>query len=157
MAAASSRERRVRVLAIASGGGHWVQLLRIVPALEGADIAFATVRADYRQDRPGDRLYVIEDATRWDRWPLIRCAFQILWILLRERPDVIITTGAAPGGLAVLLGRLFRIRSLWLDSIANVEAFSMTGRYASRFATLSLTQWSHLAEPNGPEHAGAVL
>ncbi len=40
-------ERRVRVLAVASGGGHWVQLLRLRPAWEGCDVAYATVHREF--------------------------------------------------------------------------------------------------------------
>lgn len=153
----AARGHRPKVLAISSGGGHWVQLCRVAEAFEGADVVFATVKPEYREDRPGDRVYVVSDATRWDRLRLVLCALQIVRILWIERPSVVVTTGAAPGGLAIVLARLVRARTLWLDSIANVEELSMTGRRASRLATVCLTQWSHLAEPDGPEYAGAVF
>ena len=38
-----SNSPRRRVLAVASGGGHWVQLMRLRPAFEGTDIHYATV------------------------------------------------------------------------------------------------------------------
>ena len=39
-----------RILAVSSGGGHWIELLRIRPAFEGADVAFVTVQRNYRPD-----------------------------------------------------------------------------------------------------------
>ncbi len=145
------------MLAIASGGGHWVQLRRVVPAFEGAEVVFATVDAAYFSDLPGARHHVVTDATRWSRLSLAKLLLQVLWLLLRERPDVIFTTGALPGGFAVILGRLLGMRTIWLDSIANVDEMSMTGRKVRRFASLWLTQWPHLAREGGPEYAGAVL
>lgn len=157
MSAQRGEASAIRVLAISSGGGHWVQLGRVLPAFEGAEIVLATVSAVYRDDYPCRRFHVVPDATRWDRLKLIACALRVAWLLLRERPHVVFTTGAAPGGLAILLGRLSGARTIWLDSIANVESLSMTGLRARRWADLWLTQWPHLAGPDGPRYLGAVL
>jgi UDP-N-acetylglucosamine:LPS N-acetylglucosamine transferase len=146
-----------RVLAVSSGGGHWVQLLRLKPALQDCDIAFATVSWQYRTEVPGHRFYVVRDATRWNKLALVLQALQIILILIRERPDVIISTGAAPGYFAMRLGKLLGGRTVWIDSIANVEQLSMTGQLVGRYADLWLTQWMHLAKPGGPYFMGAVL
>lgn len=146
-----------RVMAVASGGGHWVQLLRLRPALREHDVTFVTVREQYRADLdPGDRLVVVEDATRWDKLKMVKLALQLLWAILRHRPQVIISTGAAPGVLALQLGKLVRARGIWVDSIANCEEVSMSGRRAGRLADLWLTQWPHLATDDGPRYEGSV-
>ncbi len=147
----------MRVLAIASGGGHWVQLLRLRPTLDAHDAAFATVRADYAVDVAGRRFYTVPDATRWSRLALLRCALAVAWVVLRERPDVVISTGAAPGYFALRLGRWIGARTVWIDSIANVEQISRAGELARPHADLWLTQWPHLAREGGPRFAGAVL
>ncbi len=43
-------DKTPKVLAISSGGGHWVQLLRLRPAFAGCDVTYATVRDGYRAD-----------------------------------------------------------------------------------------------------------
>ena len=149
--------RREKVLAVASGGGHWIQLLRLRPALAGEDIVYVTVREDYRADVGTARFHVVNDATRWSRLRLARLALGMIWILLRERPDIVITTGAAPGYLAVVLGKLLGARTCWIDSLANVEELSFCGRKIGRWADLWLTQWPHLTGPGGPTCEGAVL
>ena len=146
-----------RVLAIASGGGHWVQLQRLRPAFTDQDVAFATVSAMYRGDVGDARFYVVPDATAWDRRELIKLAFAVLSVLLRERPRVVISTGAAPGFFAVVLGKMLGARTIWIDSMANVEEISRSARLVRRFADLWLTQWPHLAREDGPEYRGAVL
>jgi glycosyltransferase involved in cell wall biosynthesis len=148
---------KTHVLAVASGGGHWVQLLRLRPAFEGCRVTYVTVRPDYQTDVPGQRLLVIDDATAWDKLALARAALQVLWILLRERPDVVISTGAAPGYLALRIGKMLGARTVWLDSIANVEILSRAGRLAGPIADLWLTQWPHLASEEGPHCAGSVF
>lgn len=156
--AARNPSPRPRIMAVSSGGGHWVELLRVRPAFEGCDVAYVTVNREYRRDVPNARFHLVNDATRWSKLAALWQAFRILVILMRERPDVIITTGAAPGYFALRMGKWFGARTIWLDSIANVEELSMSGQMSSRFADLWLTQWPHLAGKEGrPEFAGAVL
>jgi len=151
---------RRRVLAVASGGGHWVQLLRLTPAFDGCDLAFVTVHPASRSELPSPnaRFHVVNDATRWDKLGLVRMIFRLMRIVLRERPDIVISTGAAPGYFAVVLGKMLcGARTIWVDSIANVECLSLSGQKVGRWADLWLTQWPHLAQPGGPHYAGAVL
>lgn len=150
--------RPMTVLLVASGGGHWVQLTRLAPAFAGFDLAFVTVQADYAGQVPaGARFHVVRDATRWDRWGLLVLAWQLLRIVWRERPQLVVTTGAAPGFIALAIARRLGARTIWIDSIANVERLSLSGERAGRVADVWLTQWESLARPDGPDCRGSVL
>ena len=135
----------IRVLAIASGGGHWVQLLRLRPAWDGCAVTYATVHADSAVDVAPARLLTFTDASRKDWWRLGVVAAQMAGIVLRVRPHVVVTTGAAPPLFALLFARAIGARTLWVDSIANGEVLSSSGRLARRVATQRITQWPDLA------------
>lgn len=149
--------KKKKILAISSGGGHWVQLLRLRPAFEGADVVFATVREGYRKDVGDAPFRLISDGNRWNKFKLLKSAAGILLLLLRERPDIVISTGAAPGYFGVRIGKLLGARVIWVDSVANAEELSMSGKKAGRFVDLWLTQWQHLAREKGPQWMGSVL
>ena len=151
------KSTKPKVLAISSGGGHWVQLLRLRPAFEGASLIFATVHEGYRADVPGCEFRLIQDGNRSQKIALLKSAFSILFLLLVEKPDVVVSTGAAPGYFAIRFGRLLRMKTIWIDSIANAEELSMSGRKAGHCADLWLTQWPHLATAGGPRYLGNVL
>jgi UDP-N-acetylglucosamine:LPS N-acetylglucosamine transferase len=146
-----------RILAVASGGGHWIQLMRMVPAFVGQDVAFATTLASCRSQVSGARFYLVRDASRWNKFALLLMAMKVFWILVRERPRVVISTGAALGYFALRMGKLFGARTIWVDSIANAQKLSMSGQSIGKHADLWLTQWPHLARPEGPHFCGAVL
>jgi UDP-N-acetylglucosamine:LPS N-acetylglucosamine transferase len=148
---------RQKVLAVASGGGHWVQLQRMVQAFAGHDIAFITTLPSYRNDVGSARFYVVKDANRWNKLGLLKMLFQVARVVLRERPDVVISTGAAPGYFTLRIAKLLGARTAWVDSIANVDRLSMCGERVGRYADLWLTQWPHLAQPDGPHFQGSVL
>jgi len=149
--------KRCQVLAVSSGGGHWVELMRLRPAFEGLDVAYATVRECDRKDVGDAPFFTFGDVTRWNKVKWILTAAQILWILVRVRPRVILSTGALPGYMTLVLGRLVGARCIWLDSIANVDELSLSGQRAGRIADLWLTQWPHLTTESGPSFKGSVL
>lgn len=148
---------RPKVLAVSSGGGHWVQLMRIKHAFEGCNVSYVTVHESYSAQVPDHDFHVVNDANRWSKIALMKTAAQLGSIVWKERPDIVVSTGAAPGYLALRLGRLFGARTVWLDSIANVEQLSMSGVWVGHSADLWLTQWPHLARPEGPHYVGSVL
>lgn len=146
-----------RILAIASAGGHWQQLMRLRPAFQGQHPIYVTTNAAYSVDVPGSELIVVTDANRNEPLNLIRSAFGMLVRVLKTRPNVVISTGAAPGLFGILFGRLVGARTIWIDSIANAEKLSMSGRIASRFAHITLTQWPHLRGGDAPRYEGSIL
>ena len=156
-AASGPVPRRRKILAVASSGGHWTQLLRLRPAFAGHDVLFATTQADSRGEVAGYRFRRLPDANRNSRWRLLALILATLVVVLRERPDVVISTGAAPGYFAIRFARYLGARTLWLESIANAEEFSLSTRLVRPYADLMLTQWPHMAQPNGPFYRGSVL
>lgn len=149
--------RPVKVLAVASGGGHWVQLLRLRTAWDGCDVAYATVHPDAAAQVPGARFFSFKDVSRKNKAGFAIVALQLFLAVATVRPDVIVTTGLAPALLAILFGRLFGARTLWIDSIANSEVMSSSGLRARRLAHQCVTQWPELARDPVPQYWGAVL
>jgi UDP-N-acetylglucosamine:LPS N-acetylglucosamine transferase len=147
-----------KVMAVASGGGHWVELRRIMPAFDGAEVVYVSTEPVADADLAPARYYAVQNVTRRNRLAFASIVRQIFGILRRERPDVVVTTGAAPGLVALVLAKLVcRSRTVWIDTIANAEKMTLSGRLARPLADAWLVQWPHLARPGGPEFWGAVL
>lgn len=145
-----------RVLAIASGGGHFIQLMRLAPAWEGQQVSIATVDPSSRALAGDVPFFTFRDVSRADWWNIPAVTLDIARILMAVRPQVIITTGALPGLIACTLARPFGVKSLWVDSIANSEVLSGSGGLAGRVCSQVVTQWPHLATDE-VEHWGSVL
>lgn len=148
---------RVRVLAAASGGGHWEQLMLLRPTLAQYDIRFATTEPAIAAQHGVEAVESLPDCNQNKPLQSALCAFKALWIVLKHRPQVVLSTGAAPGFFCILAGRLTGARTLWIDSVANGEELSMCGKLAKRFAHECWTQWEHLAGGERPRYFGAVL
>jgi UDP-N-acetylglucosamine:LPS N-acetylglucosamine transferase len=151
------KEKKTRILAVSSGGGHWIQLLRLRPAFADTDVTFASVGESRAADVEPAPYRTIPDANRAQKIKLLWLLLRLSWLVARVRPDVVISTGAAPGYFAVRIGRMMGARTLFLDSIANAEELSLSANLAKRHCDLVLTQWPHLADHDGPGYRGSVL
>lgn len=155
-----TQAKQPKLLAISSPGGHWIQLTRLCAGLSARyQISYAMpdklfkAAGGFQQQK----LYPIMDVSADDRLRLIPCSLQILYILLKERPDAVLSTGAAPGAIAIWIASLLGIRTIWVDSIANVKQISRAGRLAKKRADVFLTQWEHLSNGKDILFKGAVL
>jgi UDP-N-acetylglucosamine:LPS N-acetylglucosamine transferase len=146
-----------KVMAVASIGGHWIQLLRIArPMEEHYEMVYVSTHPKCATMVEGQKYCLTTDFSRSDAWKLIPSFFKTLKTIQQEKPDAIITTGAAPGLVFLLAGKLLGRKTIWIDSIANVEHPSASGRIASKFASCTYTQWKDLVSGK-IQYAGNVF
>jgi UDP-N-acetylglucosamine--N-acetylmuramyl-(pentapeptide) pyrophosphoryl-undecaprenol N-acetylglucosamine transferase len=134
-----------RLHIVASLGGHMALLEALEPAFEDLDSTWVTsagVRAEQLR-REGRRVEVIP---RLDRSSLsLSAVAAIVRLAVRERPEIVITSGA---GLAVpfcLAARVLGARILFAETMARVTSPSMSGRLISRFSDDVFVQWPEVA------------
>ncbi|PWR01976.1 UDP-N-acetylglucosamine--LPS N-acetylglucosamine transferase [Meridianimarinicoccus roseus] len=149
--------KRKKILAIASGGGHWQQLMSMRQAFDDQDVLFVTTLAGLPEQYDAHPSRIVPDCNRNEKIAMVRNGIAMVGVMLRFRPQVVISTGALPGVIALALGRAVGARTIWVDSVANSEEMSMSGKLARRFAHLWLSQWEHVASTCGAEYAGSVL
>jgi UDP-N-acetylglucosamine:LPS N-acetylglucosamine transferase len=104
------------------------------------------------------KTYVVGECNRNHPFEAVKIFFLGLSIMARDKPDVVVTTGSMPIAMICIAAKLFGKKVVWIDSIANTERFSVSGRLVYPFADLFLTQWPELAEKHRKaEYAGAIL
>ena len=148
------------VLFVASSGGHLVQLLRLEKLYINNKSVLLTTDINYTQNKNFINVIHINDVN--EKSNIIKLSitlFNSIIIILKYKPEIIITTGALPGLITLIVGKvLFRKKTIWIDSIANATEISKSGKYAKKFSDLWLTQWKHLAnDNNGLRYLGSVL
>ncbi len=142
--------KTLKICLAASGGGHVRQLLDTNPAWKDCDHFFVTeetalgksVAADHRthfvahvawgQARLGTPFRMIANG-------LANC-WQALKIVLRERPDVVVTTGAGSMAFMALWARLSGANIVLIDSYARFDGPSLFARLAGPLAHVRIAQ-----------------
>lgn len=125
-----------------SSGGHLMQLYQLRPWWEKHERVWITF------DTPDASSLLADEATTWAHHPTTRNVPNLLrnmrlaWRLLqRERPDVVVSSGAAVAFPFFLLARVLGIRTVYVEVYDRIELPTMTGRLCYPITSLFLLQW----------------
>ena len=136
-----------KILAIASPGGHWIQLNKICNPLDNRfNILYVTPNSQFISNKNNRIIKNIIDASADSKLNVLILALQLIILFVKERPKFIISTGAAPGAIAFLIAKYLPIKTIWIDSIANVKQLSRSGKIVRNSADVILTQWESLSD-----------
>ena len=148
-----------RVCLAASAGGHLSQLLKLAESWNGYDtFCVTTTKVVVEQLQKYGNVYIVGESNREHLLRVIVVLLRCARIVFRERPDVVISTGAAVGCITCFLAKLLGAKIVWLDSITNVDHISLSGRMVRYIADVFLVQWPELAKKySNVEYLGAVI
>lgn len=81
---------------------------------------------------------------------------QTLLIFLKEKPDVVISTGALSTVPMCLLAKFFRKKVIFIESFSKINSPTITGKLMYRYADLFLVQWEEMKKfyPNATYGGG---
>lgn len=148
----------LKICLAASAGGHLSQLLKLAESWKRYETFYITTAEVMRQKlRQHGKVYVVGECNHRHPWQVARVFVRCLRIVFIERPDIVISTGAAAGCIACFLAKLFKAKVIWVDSITNVKKISLSGRMVHYIASLFFVQWPHLVQKHKDvEYVGEV-
>lgn len=155
----AERNGELRICLAASAGGHISQLLKLSGSWNGhKTFCVTTVKVVEEKIRKYGNVYFVGECNRQHPLRVIATLVRCLKAVIREKPDVVISTGAAAGCIMCYLGKLFGAKIIWVDSITNIRRVSLSGRLVRPVADLFLVQWPQLAEKRrNIEYSGALI
>ncbi len=146
----------MRVCIASSAGGHLTEVLQLRKAYEKFPHFYIIVKRDDSAWLEKKRkVYYVEDVRR-SAAAFSKNLFRSLEILKREKPDILISTGAGGALPAILAAKLLGVKIIFIESLARVSALSLTGKFVYPFANLFLVQWPQLAKGKA-KFWGAVI
>lgn len=130
----------------ASAGGHISQLLKLSDAWQESNVFFVTttevLRSKLQKRAPS---YFVGESNRNNARKAFGVLYKCIKIILKEKPTIVISTGALHGCLLCILAKVIcNAKIIWIDSITNVDKPSLSGRIIYHFSDLFIFQW--------PEH-----
>jgi len=149
----------MKICLAASGGGHLSQMLKLSDSWQKYETFYITTAEIVREQlQRFGRVYVVGECNRRSLWRTVKVLLHCMKIIFLERPDVVISTGAAAGCISCFLGKLIGAKVIWVDSITNVERLSVSGRMVKFISDLFFVQWPELtAKYRGVQFAGTVI
>ncbi len=143
-----SKEKK-KICFAASSGGHFEQLLMLKPLMDKYDSFIITEKTLYSTAVGNKKMYYMKQVNRKEFtfvFKMIANAFKSLCIYLKEKPDVVITTGVLAMIPICLLTKLFRKKLIYIESFAKVTSPTQTGKLMYKMADLFYVQWESMLE-----------
>ena len=139
-----------KVCLISSSGGHFEQLLLLKKIEKKYNIFIITEKTKYNKKDNNINYYVSQVNRKEILFiPKIICIFfKSLFIYLKEKPDVIISTGALASIPMLFIGHLFKKKVIYIESFAKINSPTMTGKlvYKRKWANQFYVQWKPMLE-----------
>jgi beta-1,4-N-acetylglucosaminyltransferase len=139
----------MKIALVCSRGGHVVEMLQLIDAFAGYDYFFVTdfgpqkevlqkLSLTYFMNRIGMNFFRMMGGFIW--------AYKII---ICEKPDVIISTGAEIGLPFIFWGWLFKKHTIFIESWARVNDLSLTGKLVYPVVDEFWVQWPQLQSAIG--------
>ncbi len=145
------KENKKKVLFISSTGGHLSELLRLKSMFEKYDYSIITEKdkstvalTKKYEGRVHYLLYGTKDHLFIYPFKLLLNCFKSLYFYVKIRPKYIITTGAHTAGPMCCIGKIFGSKIIFIETFANIESKTVTGRIIYKFADLFIVQWEEM-------------
>lgn len=142
-------KKNKKICFAASSGGHFEQIAMLEPLMNKYDSFVMTEKTEYKAMIKGQKMYYLHQVNRKEKAVIIKLiinSFKSLNILVREKPDVIITTGVLAMIPLCLLGKLFGKKLIYIESFAKVSSPTKTGQFIYKFADRFYVQWESMKQ-----------
>lgn len=146
-------DKNINVLFISSTGGHFNELIQLKPLFNKCNYHIVTEKTKSNQSLKntyGRKINFLVYGTKKNIaiYPfilLINC-FISLFIYLRKRPHVVITTGTHTAGPMCCIAKILGSKVIYIETFANRNTKTSTGKLLYYIADTFVVQWEEMLE-----------
>lgn len=143
------KNKQEKVCFLASSGGHLEEISRLVEIEEKYDNFLVTEKGKFEELHFGKKVIYVYQINRKEilfPFKFIGLILKAFKILLKEKPTVLISTGALATVPFCIVGKLLGKRIVYIESFARVDTPSLTGKiiYKLKLANLFVVQWEDM-------------
>ena len=138
-----------KVLFISSLGGHLTQLLQLKPLFKEYDYHIITEKSIITEDlsKQYRMSFLVYGARNYLFKYVFKFSFNIiksLYYFLREKPDVIVTTGAHTAVPMCYIAKILGKKVIFIESFAKTSTPTISGKLVYPIADLFIVQWEEM-------------
>lgn len=140
-----------KVIFVSSSGGHLSEILKLEPLFKEYNYLLVTENTVVTENLKDS--YNIDFLKYGPNKNKIKYVGVFIYniiksikILLKFKPDTVISTGAQVGGIMCFFAKVFNKKVIYIESLAKVNSLSTTGKMVYKFADKFYVQWKCLEE-----------
>jgi UDP-N-acetylglucosamine:LPS N-acetylglucosamine transferase len=132
---------------ICSSGGHFLQLYLLRDSWNKFDHFWVTFNScDINCLLKSEKLFFASSPTNRNIKNLLKNSFLAFKILLKEKPDMIVSTGAGVAVPFIYVAKLLGIKTVYIESVTRVNELSLSGKLIYPVIDNLIVQWPQLAK-----------
>ncbi len=144
--------KKKKVMFISSTGGHLSELLQLEDLFKYYDTTIVTEKTKsnlYLKDKYKNVYYLVYGTKSHIFTYIFKFIFNFFksfYLFLKVRPDVIVTTGTHTAFFMCYIGKLFRKKIIYIETLANRTSKTLAGKLIYPIADYFLVQWESMLE-----------
>ncbi|OGI15849.1 hypothetical protein A3K63_00610 [Candidatus Micrarchaeota archaeon RBG_16_49_10] len=133
--------RKIKICLASSSGGHFTQLMKLKFLCEKYNYFFVTIRStDTNFLLENEKVYFVELPQRRVK-PTILNFLESLAIFLKEKPDLVISTGADATLFISIISRIAGKKLIYIETMGRFKRKTLTGKLLYYFSNRFFVQW----------------
>lgn len=142
-----NQKKEIKVCLVGSSGGHLTHLYMLKPFWENKKRFWVTFdKEDARSLLNGEKVYPCYYPTNRNIKNLIRNTVVAWKVLHKEKPDLIISSGAAVSVPFFYLGKLFGSKLIYIEVFDRIDKPTLSGRLVYPIVNKFIVQWEEQKE-----------
>ncbi|MGJ8700859.1 PssD/Cps14F family polysaccharide biosynthesis glycosyltransferase [Streptococcus pneumoniae] len=135
----------MKVCLVGSSGGHLTHLYLLKPFWKDRERFWVTFdKEDARSILENEIFYPCYYPTNRNLKNLIKNTILAFKILRKERPDIIVSSGAAVAVPFFYLGKIFGVKTVYIEVFDRIDAPTMTGKLVYPVTDRFIVQWEEM-------------
>ncbi|MBU7494726.1 PssD/Cps14F family polysaccharide biosynthesis glycosyltransferase [Lactiplantibacillus pentosus] len=135
----------MKVCMVGSSGGHLTHLTMLKPFLKDKERFWVTFdKEDARSQLENERMYSYYYPTNRSLKALVKNTVLAWKVIRKERPDLIISSGAAVAVPFFYIGRLFGAKTIYIEVFDRIDKPTITGRLVYPVTNRFIVEWEDM-------------
>lgn len=135
----------MKVCLVGSSGGHLTHLYQLKPFWKNKNRFWVTFdKEDANSLLKGEKVYHCYFPTNRSIKALLKNTVIAWKVLRKEKPDLIISSGAAVAVPFFYLGKLFGAKTIYIEVFDRIDASTITGKLVYPIADKFIVQWDEM-------------
>lgn len=137
--------KNVKVCLVGSSGGHLAHLYLLKPYWNDKERVWVTFnKMDANSLLKEEKVYHCYYPTNRNIWNLLRNTWLAIKVLWKERPDMIISSGAAVAISFFYIGKIIGAKTVYVEVFDRIDAPTITGKVVYPVTDLFFVQWEEM-------------
>lgn len=142
-----NKSKEIKVCLVGSSGGHLTHLYMLKPFWKNKERFWVTFdKADAQSLLEGEKMYPCYFPTNRNIKNLIRNTFLAIKILRKEKPNLIVSSGAAVAVPFFWLGKLFGAKTIYIEVFDRIDKSTLTGKLVYPVTDKFIVQWDEMKD-----------